>query len=180
LLFGIGTAVLTMVGTNVGAGKTARARRVAWTGAAAGFVMTGIIGGTVALFPATWLGLFTHDAAVAHAGALYLRTVAPFYAVYGAGLILYFASQGAGRVTWPFVAGTARLAVSAGLGWLLVTHFGAGLPVLFAAIAAGSLVYGIITAASVALAPGWGRRPNLYPAERPPMPSSTISTNAVA
>jgi Na+-driven multidrug efflux pump len=158
LLFGIGTAVLTMVGTNVGAGKAGRARRVAWTGAAAGFILTGIIGGSVALFPTAWLGLFTHDDAVVRTGSLYLRTVAPLYAVYGAGMILYFASQGAGRVTWPFFAGTARLFVSAGLGWLLVAHHSAGLGTLFGAIAAGSLIYGAVTAASVALSPAWGRR----------------------
>ena len=33
LLFGLGTAVVTMVGTNVGAGAVARARRIAWAGA---------------------------------------------------------------------------------------------------------------------------------------------------
>jgi Na+-driven multidrug efflux pump len=153
LLFGIGTAVLTMVGTNVGAGRSERARRIAWTGAAAGFILTGTIGGAAALFPAAWLGLFTHDSAVIGAGSLYLRIVAPFYAVFGAGMMLYFASQGAGRVRWPFLAGTARLLVSAGLGWLAVAHFAAGLGTLFAIIAAGSLIYGTITAASVALSP---------------------------
>jgi putative MATE family efflux protein len=158
LLFGIGTGVLTMVGTNVGGGQAARARRIAWVGAAAGFLVTGTIGAFVALFPAAWLGLFTHDAAVLRTGALYLRTVAPFYAVYGTGMILYFASQGAGRVTWPFLAGTARLSVSAGLGWLLVTHYEAGLNTLFHVIAAGSIVYGIVTIASVVLSPDWGQR----------------------
>jgi MATE family, multidrug efflux pump len=36
LLFGLGTAVVIMVGTNVGAGQLARARRIAWTGVAIG------------------------------------------------------------------------------------------------------------------------------------------------
>ena len=156
LLFGIGTAVLTMVGTNAGAGRTARARRIAWIGAAAGFILTGIIGATAAFFPNVWMAAFTHDADVVQTGALYLRIVAPSYAVFGAGLILYFASQGAGRVTWPFLAGTLRLITSAGAGWLLVTHFSSGLAALFAAIAAGSVMYGAVTAASVALSPHWG------------------------
>lgn len=158
LLFGIGAAVLTMVGTNVGAGKTARAKQIAWTGAAAGFLLTGTIGGAAALFPGAWLGLFTHDTAVATTGILYLRTVAPFYALYGAGFILYFASQGAGRVTWPFVAGTARLVVSAGFGWLAVLHYSAGLGALFALIAAGSVTYCAITVSYVRLSPSWGQR----------------------
>lgn len=156
LLFGIGTAVLTMVGTNVGAGKTTRAKRIAWTGAAAGFILTGSIGALVTAFPAAWVGLFTHDAAVAQAGELYLRNVAPAYAVFGAGLILYFASQGAGRVLWPFIAGTARLCVSAGVGWLMVGRYEASLTTLFHVIAAGSLTYGAITMASVVLSKRWG------------------------
>ena len=158
LLFGIGAAVLTMVGTNVGAGKAVRARHIAWVGAAAGFLVTGTIGAAAALFPHAWLGLFTHDPAVVATGTLYLRIVAPFYAVYGAGFILYFASQGAGRVAWPFMAGTARLLVSAGLGWLAVAHYAAGINNLFDVIAAGSVIYGVMTIASVALSPRWGRR----------------------
>jgi putative MATE family efflux protein len=158
LLFGIGAAVLTMVGTNVGAGKAARARHIAWVGAAAGFLLTGIIGAAAALFPHAWLRIFTHDPAVIAIGTLYLQIVAPFYAVYGAGFILYFASQGAGRVAWPFLAGTARLLVSAGLGWLAVIHYAAGLNTLFSVIAAGSVIYGVITIAFVALSPRWGWR----------------------
>jgi putative MATE family efflux protein len=158
LLFGIGAAVLTMVGTNVGAGKAARARHIAWVGAAAGFILTGIIGATAASFPAAWLGIFTHDPAVAGTGTLYLRIVAPIYALYGAGFVLYFASQGAGRVTWPFFAGSARLLVSAGLGWLVVTRYSAGLGTLFGVIAAGSVIYAVITIASVGLSPRWGQR----------------------
>jgi putative MATE family efflux protein len=158
LLFGIGAAVLTMVGTNVGAGKAARARRIAWVGAAAGFLLTGIIGAVAAVFPQAWLGLFTHDPAVAGTGTLYLRIVAPFYTVFGAGFVLYFACQGAGRIAWPFLAGTARLLVSAGLGWLAVMHYSAGLNTLFGVIAAGSVIYGIITIAFVALSPRWGQR----------------------
>src|SRR5206468_1350625 len=33
LVFGFGTALVTLVGTNIGAGNVARARRIAWTGA---------------------------------------------------------------------------------------------------------------------------------------------------
>ncbi len=157
LMFGIGAAVLTMVGTNVGAGKAERARRIAWVGAAGGFLLTGAIGATVAFFPHAWLGLFTHDAAVVATGTLYLRIVAPFYALYGAGFILYFACQGAGRVVWPFLAGTIRLLVSAGLGWLAVMHYTAGITTLFAAIAAGSLIYGALIITYVALSPRWER-----------------------
>jgi putative MATE family efflux protein len=158
LLFGVGTAVVTMVGTNVGAGQPDRARRIAWTGAAIGVLITGAIGGAAALFPFGWVGWFTHDPAVAATGTLYLRVVAPFYAFTGIGMLLYFASQGASRVLWPFLAGSARLLVTAGLGWLLVTRFGVGMTALFAVVAAGAAIYGVLTATSVALSRRWGER----------------------
>jgi putative MATE family efflux protein len=162
LLFGLGAAVLTMVGTNVGAGKAARARHIGWIGAAGGFLLTGFIGTAAALFPHAWLGIFTHDPGVIATGTLYMRIVAPFYALYGAGFILYFACQGAGRITWPFFGGTARLVVSAGLGWLAIARYSAGLTTLFSVIAAGSAVYGIIMIAYVALSPRWSSKQPLF------------------
>src|SRR6201995_3996929 len=61
LLFGLCTAVLTMVGVNVGAGQIARARRIAWISSAVGLLLTGSIGLVVGLFPMLWVNLFSHD-----------------------------------------------------------------------------------------------------------------------
>jgi Na+-driven multidrug efflux pump len=63
LLFGFGTAAVTMVGANVGAGNAARARRIAWIGAAIGGGATGAIGLVAAIFPNLWSGIFTADGA---------------------------------------------------------------------------------------------------------------------
>src|SRR5258708_34634305 len=98
-----------MVGTNVGAGQLARARRIALVGGAMAFTLTETIGLAAALFPGVWMGLFTRDPAVVAAGSAYLRVVGPSYGFFGLGLALYFASQGAGRVLWPLVAGFVRL-----------------------------------------------------------------------
>ncbi len=121
LLFGIGAAVLTMVGTNVGAAKVARARHIAWVGALAGFLLTGIIGACAAVFPHAWLALFTHDPAVVAMGTLYLRIVAPFYALYGAGFVLYFASQGA-RPRGVAVLRRNRAALGERRTWMATRH----------------------------------------------------------
>ena len=51
LLFGISTATLTMVGVNMGAGQTARARKIGWVSGIVGMIMTGTIGLLVAIFP---------------------------------------------------------------------------------------------------------------------------------
>ena len=158
LLFALGTAALTMVGTNIGAGQVARARHIAWTGAliAAGF--TEAIGLAAALFPTTWLGLFSREPQVLATGALYLRTVGPAYGAFGLAMLLYFSGQGAGRVLWPVIAGAARLVIAAGLGWLIVARFGGGLGALFLSVASASLAFGAITASSQWLG-AWGRAP---------------------
>ena len=54
-----------------------------------------------ALFPLAWLTLFGNDPAMLEAGARYLRIVGPVYGLFGLGMALYFASQGAGRLLWP-------------------------------------------------------------------------------
>jgi putative MATE family efflux protein len=143
LLFGLGTAVVTMVGVNIGAGAHARAMRVAWTSAILAGVVTEAIGIAAALWPHLWIGLFSADAGVHATGAIYLRWVAPFYGIVGFGMQLYFAAQGADRPVLPFLAGTARLVIAAGVGWLVAAH-GGGLAGLFAAVAASSVVYGLM------------------------------------
>ena len=158
ILFGLGTAVVTMVGINVGANQMARARRIAWIGAAIGFGITETIGLLAATFPYGWLGLFSSDPAVLSLGALYLRTVAPVYGAIGLGMTLYFASQGAKHVLWPVLSGTARMIVAAFIGWVAVARFGASLATLFAIVALSAILFGSITSVAI-LAGAWGRRP---------------------
>jgi MATE family, multidrug efflux pump len=151
LVFGMGSALVAMVGTNVGAGQTARAERIAWTGAGLAAAVTGSIGLAAAAVPHVWLGLFTPDPHVQAVGATYLRIVGPAYGFFGLGLALYFASQGAGRLTWPLAAGFARLTVAAAGGWLGGYAFGWGLPGIFAAMALALVVFAATTAAAVRL-----------------------------
>ena len=163
LLFGLGTAVVTMVGVSTGAGHHARAREVAIV---ATLLATGVvesIGLLAALFPHAWLGLFTADPAVLAAGTRYLRIVAPSYGAVSVGMMLYFACQGRARMSWPLVAGIARLAVAAG-GGLLLAREGAGMTAVFAAVAAGSVAYGLLNALGMGVSPL--RRANAVAPER--------------
>jgi len=148
LVFGFGGALVTMVGTNVGAGKILRAERVAWVGAGLAAGVTATIGLVVAIAPSLWIGLFTTEPAVLAAGTTYLRIVGPFYGFFGLGLALYFASQGAGRLMWPLVAGALRLGIAAGGGYLATRVFGGGLAALFAVMSLAIVCFG----ASVAIA----------------------------
>jgi putative MATE family efflux protein len=144
LLFGVGTAALTMVGVNIGAGESARARRIGWISGAMGFLLTGTIGLFVAAFPLLWLHLFSHDADVLAEGVTYLRVVAPAYSLLGFGFVVGFAAQGAGRVLWLFIAISARILIAAGGGWIAVSYFGAGMLELAAMVTASIIAYAAI------------------------------------
>src|SRR4029450_10687153 len=61
LVFGFGVALVPMVGTNIGAGHMARARRVAWVGAGLAAAVTGSFGLFGAVFPHLWLGAFRSE-----------------------------------------------------------------------------------------------------------------------
>src|SRR3984957_16920620 len=144
LLFGVGTAALTMVGVNIGAGHGARARHIAWISGAMGFLLTGSIGLFVAAFPLLWLHLFSHDADVVAEGVTYLRIVAPAYSALGFGFVVGFAAQGAGRVLWLAVAISARILIAAGGGWIAVSYFGVGMLGLAVMVTASLIAYGAI------------------------------------
>jgi putative MATE family efflux protein len=111
LSFAVGTALVTLVGANIGAHRIARAKRAAWIGALFGGAVTAVIGGFAALFPRVWLSVFTADAEIVRAGVTYLRIVGPFYGCFGLGLALYFAALGAGRPALAVGAGILRLAI---------------------------------------------------------------------
>ena len=148
VVFGLGAPLVAMVGTNIGAGQRARALQIAWTGAALAFCLTEAIGLLAAAFPHAWIGLFGHDPAMVATCAAYLRCVGPTYGFFGGGLALYFASQGAGRLLWPLVAGLARVIVAVGGGWLLLSATGS-LTGLYAALGAGLVLYGVVNAAAI-------------------------------
>jgi len=140
LVFAVGQALVVLVGTHVGAGRPERAKEIAWVGAALAASISLAIGATVWAFPLAWVGLFSTDAAVLNAGTQYLRTVAPFYPFLAVGIALYFASQGAGDVLRPMLAGTARLALVIAGGLVIVSLQG-----VFVVIAAAMIAFGALT-----------------------------------
>jgi Na+-driven multidrug efflux pump len=149
LVFGLGSPLVAMVGTSIGAGRRERALRTAWIGAAMAVVLTEAIGLCAAAFPTAWLSLFGTDPAMLDAGARYLRTVGPFYGMLGLALSLYFASQGAGRLLWPLVANLTRLVIAGAVGWLALRWSG-NLSHVFLAQSLALVAFGLINAAAVA------------------------------
>jgi len=122
IVFGLGMALITMVGTNVGACLDARAKRPAWTGAAIASCVSGAIGLLLASAPHLWIDIFSRDGEVYAAGSRYLRIVGPTYSLYGVGLALFFAAQGAGRPMWTLAFGIGRLILT-GVGGALAARW---------------------------------------------------------
>jgi Na+-driven multidrug efflux pump len=149
MAFGVGMAAVPMVGMAMGAGQVARARRVAWSGGAMAAALLGALGLVVMVWPQLWSGIFTSDPAVRAYADLYLRTVGPAFGLFGLGLVLYFASLGAGRVWAPVLAGTLRLLiVVGGGGWLMSSGLGSAQS-LFVLVAVAMAAYGAGTAWAV-------------------------------
>lgn len=158
LAFGFGGPLVAVVGTNIGAGQTERALRAAWTGAWITFAMTEAVGVAAALAPVAWLSLFSSDPAMIEAGTAYLRWVGPFYGFFGLGMALYFASQGAGALKWPLIAGGLRLTVAIGGGWLMLRWTGS-LDHVFLALGLALATFGLVIAVAVSRG-AWLSRPN--------------------
>lgn len=149
LVFGLGGPLVAMVGTSIGAGRRERALRVAWIGAAIAAALCEVIGLAAALFPRAWLALFDSDPAMIEAGSRYLHTVGPVYGLFGLGMALYFASQGAGRLLWPLLANFARLLIASAGGFLALRWTGS-LTAVFVALSVALATFGLINAAAVA------------------------------
>ena len=148
IAFAVGTASIPMVGMAMGAGLVARARRVAWIAAATAGVVVGLIGVIVAINPGLWVSLFTSDPGVTEAAHSYFHWAGPGFGFFGAGVCLYFSSQGAAKVGGPVLAGTIRLVLVAVGGWWLATS-GAPAWTLFALVGAAMVVFGLSTALSI-------------------------------
>jgi putative MATE family efflux protein len=148
LAFGFGAPLVAMVGTCIGAADIARAAHVAWVGAGITFALTEAIGVTAAVWPRAWLELFGRDPGMLAAGTAYLHVVGPFYGFFGAGMALYFASQGAGRLLWPLLAGLLRVTVAAVGGYLALRLTGS-LTSLYAAVALALVAFGSVNIIAV-------------------------------
>jgi Na+-driven multidrug efflux pump len=156
LTFGIGAPLVPLVGTNIGAGQPERALRIALIGGALAFLATEAIGLGAAVWPRAWLGLFGDDPLMLATGTAYLRSVGPAYGFFGLGLSLYLASQGAGRLLWPLLAGLCRMVIAIGGGGLALYLTGS-LQGLFGCLSLALVVYGM-TLAQAVKAGVWFRR----------------------
>lgn len=145
LVFGLGAAVLAMVGTNIGAGRRARAARIAWIAAALSMLVTGCSSLLALAWPTGWTGLFTATPDVQAMAATYQAVMAIAYPFVGLNT-LSSAFQAIGRPLWPLAAVTCRALVAVLGGWLAVHVTGGGIFGLGIVTAAGLVLAGAIIA----------------------------------
>lgn len=138
ILFGFGTAAVTVVATNLGAGQVTRARRAALVNALFVAALLELLGLVMALWPGLWMGWFTQSPQVLEVGSLYLRIVGPTYGLMAIAMELYFAGQGARRIGWPMAATALRLAFAV-LATVLAARGLVSLGTAFAMLAAGTV-----------------------------------------
>jgi putative MATE family efflux protein len=148
IAFAVGIASVPMIGMSIGAGRVARARRIAWIAGCIGFGSVGIFGAFIAVFPDLWVDIFSQDPAVRATGRRYLEIAAPMYAFIGLSIAMYFSSQGAAKVVGPVLSQTVRLVFIAAGGWWLMS-IGASATAFFMLAAASMAVVGATSATSV-------------------------------
>jgi putative MATE family efflux protein len=147
LVFGLGAAVLAMVGTSVGARQFARAARVTWTSAALAALVTGGVGLAAIIWPGAWNGLFSATPEVQAMAATYLCIAALGYPFIGLNT-LSSAFQAIGQTFWPLAAVVARTLIVLAGGWLVVSATDSGLVGLALVTVGGLAVAGILIAVS--------------------------------
>lgn len=148
ITFSFGVACLPMVGMALGANMVVRAKKVAWTGAMMSAALVGCIGLLVMVWPGLWANLFSSNPLVLANASQYFGVVGPCYGFFALGLCLYFASQGAGKLWGPVMAGTFRLVLVAAGGVWLAQNKGTA-DQMFMVIATGMVCYGLLTALAV-------------------------------
>ncbi len=149
LIFGIGTAMTSIVGANIGAKNIIRAETVGIYGGTSAGVVSIFIGLILALFPDAWIQFFTDDVKAFEVTKLYIQIVGPFYIFQGIGLSLYFASQGANAMKWPTIATIARFLIASTGGGISVHWLGYGIGSVFIASAIAMMIFGTMIFVSI-------------------------------
>ena len=142
LIFGIGTAMTSIVGANIGASNIVRAERVGIYGGSMAGLVSVLIGFSLALFPDLWIHYFTDDPKAYEVTKKYIQIVGPFYAFQGIGLSLYFASQGANAMFWPTVATIARFLIAGLGGSISIYILGFGIESIFLSSSIAMMIFG--------------------------------------
>jgi putative MATE family efflux protein len=127
-ILGIATAVITMVGQNVGANKFERAEKTVWAASKLALIFVFLIALLLFIFPKFWFSIFSDNAELIGYGVNLLRILSPAYLFVGVAIIIASAFQGAGFAVPALVMTAVRLyIISIPLALLFAFVFGFGL-----------------------------------------------------
>ncbi|MFL2706775.1 MAG: MATE family efflux transporter [Gammaproteobacteria bacterium] len=149
LIFGIGTAMTSIVGANIGAQNIERAEKVGIYGGSTAGIVSIFIGLTLAVFPDVWIQFFTDDLKAYEVTKQYIQIVGPFYIFQGVGLSLYFASQGANAMKWPTIATIARFLIASIGGSVSIYWLGFGIESIFLSSSIAMMIFGAMIFISI-------------------------------
>jgi putative MATE family efflux protein len=99
--WGISNAAATLVGQNLGAKQPDRAQRSVWTTGKINMILMGVISVFLFLIPSFFMELFSDDQVVIQNGILCLRVLSLGFILYGLGMVLVQALNGAGDTFTP-------------------------------------------------------------------------------
>ena len=153
IIFGIGGALIAIVGANVGANKFQRAIHMTWKGTSFSVLIVGVIGLFFSIYPDLWSGLFTSDLQTKVTAKAYLNLVAPFYAFFALGLGLYFVCQAFNTLFWPVVGTFLRLFYVVILTLIFFYNNVASPYLLFFTMSSGLIIYGLFISLSLHFGP---------------------------
>ena len=146
-IYAFALAVATIVGQNLGAEQPERAERAGWQVAGIGAGLNLAVGLTLFLFAQPIARAMSTAPSVIEHSTSYLRIIGlsePFLAVW---LILFGAMRGAGYTRWPMVASViCLLAIRLPLAWYLTVALRLGPSGTWAAVAATSVMVGLVAA----------------------------------
>jgi len=145
-VLGIATAVITMVGQNVGAKKFERAEKTVWAASKLAFLFVFFLALLLFIFPRFWFSIFTEDTTLIRYGVYFLRITSPAYLFVSVALIVAAAFQGAGFAIPSLIMTAVRLFVLAiPFALLFAFVFGFGLNGVWIGAALSTLVSTIIS-----------------------------------
>jgi putative MATE family efflux protein len=142
---GMGAAATTLVGQNLGAGKTRRAVRSAWRALFLTCLPVGAVTVFLVVFPEVAIGVFSNDAEVIAAGVTYVLLVGMTQLFMAAEVVMLGAFAGVQWTAWPASIVVFFTAVRVPLAMWLVAK-GWGVEAVWVAIASTTVIKGLLLA----------------------------------
>lgn len=144
--FALATSAATLVGQNLGAKKTSRAKISAWSCAGFNSLLMGLVGVLFFIFSGKLISIFNTHPDIVKMGSEYLKITSLSYIFVAPGIVLGRSLMGAGDTVTPLMISIfALLGVQMPLAIILPNHLHIGLIGVWWAILISSVLQGSLT-----------------------------------